>query len=804
MPNLHKKDRCAIPSVERRARLTEAQSRSVYEIRDDLGLGATKLSSTKKDCAAVFKKEKGYILILVLSVLGFLTLLLLLFSKTFLLQKKLEDSLNAQTLAREYAKVGFQAALNLLQTAAGPDACLTCTGGLLPLQPSITYTWTAVIKSTKPNTPLYLASIDTTQPLTNQTNLSTISIPLTLTSAQHQSPITLHKILFEKGYFAFHIQDLGLLPVSKTPLLGIPVNTITGGLKTNLFLDKTLKGSLYNSIESPNWEYLYSFLSLVENNKGSPLKPIPSIDTYYPSAFHNQQHLATPLSASIGPIIQGCQIGISLQQSDKRATQGFSFIKVGLSIEVALWNPYDVALETSPYAFEITTLDHQADILLNNQSIRLPQKDKALFKGHFQAAFKPGEIKTFKVTSGPLDLLNGNELLENPITPSGFAFFEPPQYFAKTKDAFLERKLLFRLSLHLSPPQSISTDFFQEIRDIKSTNTTKSHFNWDTASLDQPIFLITFLPSNKNYNLRAPLIEGTYTYNHGSTTETTDHWLANWHTHPQPLTANNYSKPPYHLPTTAELSSLASLRWANFTFLGDEPSFPLANSQLPLHILSSTTVQHNARKGNHFKGHSSAIYDHSYLLNNALWDNVYFLKTTPPSTSTLIPSFIPSFNVNNTFHSPWINLLESVPLLTPQEKQGLADAIVQEVKKRGPFRSLSQFINRQLSANNANDNGSSYGTLAAAIQKSHLEQKITQPELLELIGNQLTVRSDTFRIIAFGECPLSLSSKLTHKIWCEAILQRQFDLVDPSNKSAANQSLGRRFKIKRFSWVLDK
>lgn len=714
-----------------------------------------------------FKNNHGSTLILVITTIGCLSLLLLFFFNTTFFQKKLEHSLANQMLVREYAKIGFQSALHHLQSTAGIDTCITYEGSLLK---------------------------DT---LTIHSN-NAITIPKELLFS-HEQNISINEIHFEQGSFGFYIEDLGLYPSTHTPHLGIPVNPITGGLKKNLWLDRSLKGSIYDSQASPSWSQLYSFLDVIKNNNGSPITPIPSINAYYPCAHKLSEQLTPPTSVSIGPILQDCTLGFSIEKLPKRTTSGFCFIKVGLQVQLTLWNPYDVALANFPYTFEIFTSDPQATLLLNHQHLSLPQKGKLLFKGHTYAAFKPGEIKTFTVTSGPLDLENGNVLQDLIHGTNGAAYFEPIYYFIKSNNPTLERKHIFPLTLRLSPKDASSYTFFQEIRDMNSVGATKADFNWDITSLAQPSFSIHLASSIHHYNLRAPLIEGTYLYNH-NLYPNTNYWLATWHTGSLSSTFGNYLPPIYHLPTASEVLSLASLRWAPFTFLGDEPSFPFADSTPPKWATPNTPFLKNIRKGVHFQEETTTLYDHSYLLNEALWGRVYLSNTHSPL------ALLPSFNINSTSAKAWEQMLGKVPKLNFEEKKRLAVAIAEEVKKRGPFYSVAQFVNRKLTETQELE---IYGTLEAAIRKSHLETKISQAELLECIGNLMTVRSDTFRIIAFGKIPRgpTQSSKM---MWCEAVVQREFEFVEslqnqptdaPENLSPINRALGRRFKVKHFSWM---
>ena len=169
--------------------------------------------------------------------------------------------------------------------------------------------------------------------------------------------------------------------------------------------------------------------------------------------------------------------------------------------------------------------------------------------------------------------------------------------------------------------------------------------------------------------------------------------------------------------------------------------------------------------------------------------------------------------------------------LTPSDIMTLAEKVVDEVKARGPFQSVAEFVNRQLVSGATTGNS---GALQTAIENSALNtdfgldapknndelsgsgtgntsdgapSQITQADLLNRLAPSLTVRGDTFRIRAYGETE-SIGGH-TSKVWCEAVVQRQHDFVDDTNipttidsaLSTTNQAFGRRFKIVSFRWL---
>ena len=89
---------------------------------------------------------------------------------------------------------------------------------------------------------------------------------------------------------------------------------------------------------------------------------------------------------------------------------------------------------------------------------------------------------------------------------------------------------------------------------------------------------------------------------------------------------------------------------------------------------------------------------------------------------------------------------------------------------------------------------------------------LTQADVLSVIGNAATVRSDTFTIRAYGDSR-DASNKVLARAWCEAIVQRVPEYLDPTDTattpsasitSPTNKSFGRRFKIISFRWLSPK
>ena len=193
--------------------------------------------------------------------------------------------------------------------------------------------------------------------------------------------------------------------------------------------------------------------------------------------------------------------------------------------------------------------------------------------------------------------------------------------------------------------------------------------------------------------------------------------------------------------------------------------------------------------------------------------------------------------------SAWGDIRE----LDASQIRQLAEAMVEQVKQRGPFLNMSDFINRRLDTKNKEH--ALKGALQAAIDNASLndgfDDETTNPQsggslykfpeaeegsiytaapgyliqsdILLSLGNILTVRDDTFTVRSYG-CVRNENGGVLAQAWCEAIVQRTIEYVDSTNEpsdsdyepdgslaknklTATNQVLGRKFRIVSFKWL---
>ncbi|MFA6960917.1 MAG: hypothetical protein WC205_09220 [Opitutaceae bacterium] len=194
--------------------------------------------------------------------------------------------------------------------------------------------------------------------------------------------------------------------------------------------------------------------------------------------------------------------------------------------------------------------------------------------------------------------------------------------------------------------------------------------------------------------------------------------------------------------------------------------------------------------------------------------------------------------------------LTQAQIRDPATGDGLARKIVREIRRRGPFVSLAQFVNRRLVSSSDTDAGQGLsGVIQTAIDRMGLNSGfpsdeyitaanltgaaayadteaalgaraagipgwLSQADVLQSLAPSLASRSDTFVIRAYGEILDPVNSTkanpvITGRAWCEAVVQRMPDFVEtgnnawdlPSALSAENQRFGRRFQIVSFRWL---
>ncbi|HEY9249158.1 MAG TPA: hypothetical protein VIO38_08505, partial [Rariglobus sp.] len=185
--------------------------------------------------------------------------------------------------------------------------------------------------------------------------------------------------------------------------------------------------------------------------------------------------------------------------------------------------------------------------------------------------------------------------------------------------------------------------------------------------------------------------------------------------------------------------------------------------------------------------------------------------------------------------------------LTSAQIDALAKAIVEQIRNRGPFVSLGDFINRRLkdnpdttepatapkfnyiesvkgtlqeaidhtpvsgssSLNNRYgyyplnragaypaNHGQDYEVLFGATEGNTINgsgseaygspQSVTQADILSAIGPALSARSDTFVVRTYGDVTNPATGEITSRAWCEAVVQRTIEPITRKSSDPAS------------------
>ena len=199
----------------------------------------------------------------------------------------------------------------------------------------------------------------------------------------------------------------------------------------------------------------------------------------------------------------------------------------------------------------------------------------------------------------------------------------------------------------------------------------------------------------------------------------------------------------------------------------------------------------------------------------------------PAADSTAAPRFRhPSGKPND----PW-NGFRS---LNDTQIRELARNLVDEVRKRGPFLSLGEFVNRRVENSDLGRAGAIQAAIDAAKLNDGAKQAsfstdrypkeardhiisdtgvgipgyLTQADVLQSLAPVIISRSDTFTIRGYGESR-DAAGKVQARARCEIVVQRMPEFVDPANSpetrladaTPSNRVFGRRFDIISFRWL---
>jgi len=171
--------------------------------------------------------------------------------------------------------------------------------------------------------------------------------------------------------------------------------------------------------------------------------------------------------------------------------------------------------------------------------------------------------------------------------------------------------------------------------------------------------------------------------------------------------------------------------------------------------------------------------------------------------------------------------------LSDDQIRSLSTSLVDEIKKRGPFLSLGEFINRRVEDTPLGDKGAVQAAIDAnnlnsitiqrpfsiseypADARAHIINDtgvgipgyLTQADVLQSLAPVITCRSDCFKIRAYGDAK-DKAGNIVSRAWCEAVVQRSPEYTDSSEipetavpTSQINKKFGRRFEIVSFRMI---
>lgn len=272
-------------------------------------------------------------------------------------------------------------------------------------------------------------------------------------------------------------------------------------------------------------------------------------------------------------------------------------------------------------------------------------------------------------------------------------------------------------------------------------------------------------------------------------------------------------------------------------FFKNPAKSPLRNPRLVPYTGSLTPSQVTERLGGPgrcLRLAAHLLYEGGFNINSTseeAWAAVLSsLRGADPSSGNNTPqsrfsNIITSAPVNMTENNPWSGFRS----LTDAEIKTLAKNIVAEIKLRGPFLSLGEFVNRRVSTDR---NMNTAGAIQSAIDASGFNRKFTygsfdkslfpnpeniltpntgtntpgwlsQADVLTALAPSITPRSDTFIIRTLGEAKDS-AGKVIATARLEAVVQRVPDWIDPTDdaalpvselSSSQNKTFGRRFEV---------
>lgn len=580
---------------------------------------------------------------------------------------------------------------------------------------------------------------------------------------------------------------------------------------------------------SPEEYLIDSFQSLSQKVR---LDPSPIIDPQPFSIERESPYAAATLKQlGLGPICKGCQIDLTIEHTtvDK--------LSVYHSIQLSLWNPYAVALDSHNYEVSILYNKKPAlliknesasnaeglDDKLSQQYIELSSQDSqelgyrvAIVKAGLCTDFKPGEHKVFVLTK-----------LDEGIGKADFAFEEI------TKPQEAPARILIKEEVYVLPSgagnKAVLKDPKEGLhakRQVRRERVQNPHKGRGRAepleprrqalgktyeNLSWPSTLIRLNSTHPGYEtdcsfqeLHLPSVQLLPLLMPDSIPSTAH--LALQYQQQYQADKPFQNNPRAYIPPSFEAREDAAWKWL-WQSSQHQPLEPLIGPSSPL-VLFDIGPLHSVAQAGHILlsldpnspmyGPHKAYYHDAYYCPNDL--------TISKHTGVILEG---AFNINSRSVLAWESVLQSschpnikpcgsfsrCQLHTPsytlsiKDTKALAQNIVDLLSKRPPFFSIFEFIQA--------------GILDEALErlnlayKEHPLLKLSSLDILQGIGPLLSPRSDTFRIRAEGEYFLKKDTEgraFFAKASCEALVQRLIE-EDSAGKMQA------KFRILNLRWL---
>lgn len=263
----------------------------------------------------------------------------------------------------------------------------------------------------------------------------------------------------------------------------------------------------------------------------------------------------------------------------------------------------------------------------------------------------------------------------------------------------------------------------------------------------------------------------------------------------------------------------------------------------PFNVNSTNVSAWKAMLGSLKGSQIPVLWAKSHVLTTKISENYPILSMSLPNAGNALGTDFTFADIDEEKTNEWNGYRE----LDETQLDTLAKKIVEEVRSRGPFLSMSEFVNRRIGPESKL---TLRGALAAAIVASNINDEvfnsevpisegdvgdaaiydyktpavvagnpaegapgwISQGDLLRILEPAATVRSDTFVIRVAGEARDAAGTKVIARAYAEAVVQRIPDYVDAVDRaslnvytaagaSAANKKFGRRLELVSFRWL---